>query len=98
MGRWTGSQIEFHGLTDQMGLDFHHRQENVQKARSGVFGEESPEGRKWAREVPRVFQEEDYASGWDRLVDRWQKVRGRSKRAALRGLMQDVSQPLEMIR
>lgn len=38
---WIRNQIEFHGLTEDIGLDFYHLQENVQKARRALFGEDS---------------------------------------------------------
>ena len=38
---WIHNQIEFHGLTDDIGLDFYYLQEDAQKARRGLFGEES---------------------------------------------------------
>ena len=65
---WIRNQIEFHGLVDEIGLDFYHLRENAQKSRRIVFGEESPEGKAWLEETMHVFRHEGYDAAWKRLV------------------------------
>jgi len=65
---WIRNQIEFHGLVDEIGLDFYHLRENVQKSRRIVFGEESPNGKAWLEEVMHAFRHEGYDGAWQRLV------------------------------
>lgn len=65
---WIRNQIEFHGLVDEIGLDFYHLRENAQKSRRIVFGEESAEGKAWLEETMHVFRHEGYDAAWERLV------------------------------
>jgi len=44
---WIRNQIDFHGLTQDIGLDFYHLQDYAQTTRRAVFGEESDEGQHW---------------------------------------------------
>jgi len=40
------NQITFHGLTQDIGLDFYHLRENIQKARRVLYGDDSEEGQR----------------------------------------------------
>lgn len=81
---------------DGLGLDFYHLSENVHKARRGVFGEESEEGRVWAEELMHTFRHERYEAAWDRLVSWRGGIRGKKRKAADR-LLNYVSSRSEMI-
>jgi len=95
---WIRNQIEFHGLTQNIGLDFYHLQENAQKARRGVFGEESEEGQLWVNGLMHAFKHEGYNSAWDVLVNTRTPLRSAKKRAAINSLMQYAAERREMIR
>jgi hypothetical protein len=95
---WIRNQFEFHGLVDAIGLDFYHLQENAQKARRIVFGEESPEGTAWLGELMHTFKHEGYDAGWDRMVALRATLRSPSKRAAADRLLQYAAERQEMIR
>lgn len=94
---WIRNQIEFHGLTEHIGLDFYHLKENVQKARRSVFGEESEEGQRWVGELMHTFKHEGYDAAWDRLALTRQQLRSAKKRSALNGLMQYTAERRDMI-
>lgn len=94
---WIRNQIEFHGLTENIGLDFYHLQENVQKARRSVFGEECEEGKRWVGELMHTFKHGGYDAAWDRLVQTRQQLRSAKKRSALNGLMQYTAERRDMI-
>jgi len=94
---WIRNQIEFHGLTEQIGLDFYHLQDYAQTTRRAVFGEESEEGRRWLEQLMHTFKHEGCDAAWEQLTA-WQRpLRGR-KRAAARRLLQYVAERREMIR
>jgi hypothetical protein len=95
---WIRNQFEFHGLVDAIGLDFYHLQENAQKARRIVFGEESPEGTVWLGQLMHTFKHEGYDAGWDRMVALRATLRSPSKRAAADRLLQYAAERQEMIR
>jgi len=94
---WIRNQIEFHGLTENIGLDFYHLQENAQKARRSLFGEESEEGSRWVSELMHTFKHEGYDAAWERLVLTRKGLRSAAKRSALDGLMQYMAQRRDMI-
>jgi len=95
---WIRNQIEFHGLTTNIGLDFFHLQENAQKARRCLFGEGSDEGRVWVRELMHTFKHDGYDTAWDTLVLARKPLRSVKKRSALNGLMQYSAERRDMIR
>jgi len=95
---WIRNQIEFHGLTENIGLDFFHLQENVPKARRRLFGEESDEGRLWVREMMHRFKHDGYDSAWDTLALTRKTLRREKKRSALDSLMQYSAERRDMIR
>ena len=94
---WIRNQLELHGLVDAIGLDFYHLQENVQKARRGVFGEESPEGKTWLADLMHVFKHDGFDPALDRLTA-WCTELRRSKRAAAKQLLQYIAERHDMIR
>lgn len=95
---WIRNQIEFHGLTEHIGLDFYHLQENAQKARRGVFGEDSNEGRLWISDLMHTFKHDGYDAAYGRLEATRKPLRSTKKRAAMNGLMQYAAQRHDMIR
>ena len=94
---WIRNQIEFHGLTSDIGLDFYHLQDYAQKTRRVVFGDESEEGQRWLSELMHTFKHEGYDAAWDRLTA-WSKPLRGGKRIAARRLLQYVAERQEMIR
>jgi hypothetical protein len=94
---WIRNQFEFHGLVDAIGLDFYHLQENAQKARRVVFGEESPEGQTWLGQLMQTLKHEGYEAGWGRMVALRATLRSPSKRTATDRLLQYVAERKEMI-
>ncbi len=96
---WIREQMQLHlAELDGLGLDFYHLSENVHRARRGVFGEDSPEGRCWADELMHVFKHQGYGAAWERLVQ-WRASLARSrKRKPADRLLKYVSARQEMIR
>ncbi len=77
---WIRNQIEFHGLTGAIGLDFWHLQDYAQKTRRAVFGDESPDGKSWLRELMHTFKHNGYDPAADKLTAWRQPLRGASVR------------------
>jgi hypothetical protein len=94
---WIRNQIEFHGLTGNIGLDFWHLQDYAQKTRRAVFGEESPEGNRWLGELMHTFKHDGYDAAYDQLTAWRQPLRG-AKRTAANRLLQYAAERHEMIR
>ncbi len=94
---WIRNQFELHGLVDVIGLDFYHLQENVQKARRVVFGEDSEAGKAWVGEIMHAFKHDGYDAAWERLIDWRATLRSRSKRQAANQLLGYVAERREMI-
>jgi hypothetical protein len=65
---WIRNQFELSGFVKDLGLDFYHLQDNVQKARRSVFGEDSSEGQTWLQELLHTFKHEGYNTAWDGLT------------------------------
>jgi hypothetical protein len=95
---WIRNQIEFHGLAQNIGLDFYHLQENAQKARRSLFGEESEEGQQWVNGLMHTFKHDGYDAAWDVLATTRTPLRSPKKRAAVDGLMQYAGERRDMIR
>ncbi len=94
---WIRNQIELHGLTGNIGLDFYHLRDNAQKARRVVFGEDSEDGEIWVGDLMHTLKHQGYSEAYDELVA-WRKpLRGR-KRAAADRLIQYMSERIDMIR
>jgi hypothetical protein len=91
------NQIEFHGLADDIGLDYYHLRDNVHKTRRIVFGEESETGRTWMKELMGKFYSEAYDAAYDSLVEWRVPLRG-AKRAEANRLLNFVSERRDMIR
>jgi hypothetical protein len=97
---WIREQLELHlAELDGLGLDFYHLGENVHRARRGVFGEQSAEGKTWADELMHTFKHDGYDVAWEQLIE-WRAKIGRSptKRKAANRLLNYVSQRQAMIR
>lgn len=94
---WIRNQIEFHGLTSHIGLDFWHLQDYAQKTRRVVFGEESPEGKSWLGDLMHTFKHEGYDAAYDKLTAWRGPLRG-AKRTAANRLLQYVAERHEIIR
>ena len=95
---WIRNQIEFHGLTQNIGLDFYHLQENAQKARRSLFGEEAEEGQHWVSGLMHTFKHDGYDAAWDVLATTRTPLRSPKKRTAINGLMQYAGERRDMIR
>jgi hypothetical protein len=94
---WIRNQIELHGLTSDIGLDFWHLQDYAQKTRRATFGEESPEGQRWLGELMHTFKHDGYDAAYDQLTAWRGPLRG-AKRAAANSLLQYAAERHEMIR
>jgi hypothetical protein len=94
---WIRNQIEFHGLTEDIGLDFYHLQDYAQTTRRAVFGEESEEGRHWLGQLMHTFKHEGWEAAWEQLTA-WQKPLRGTKRKAAHRLLQYVAERRDMIR
>lgn len=94
---WIRNQIEFHGLTSDIGLDFYHLQDNAQKAKRVLFGEGADEGPAWVGNLMHTFKHEGYDTAWEMLVADRRALRSPRKRAALNGLMQYAAERRDMI-
>jgi len=95
---WIRNQFELHGLVDAIGLDFYHLQENAQKARRAVFGEDSCEGKDWIGELMHAFKHDGYDTAWERLTAWRATLHSQTKRASAGQLMQYVAERRDMIR
>jgi hypothetical protein len=95
---WIRNQFELHGLVDAIGLDFYHLQENAQKARRGIFGEESPDGQTWLQNLMHTFKHDGYDAAWDLLTSQRAALRSPRKRAAANQLLGYVAEREEIIR
>lgn len=96
---WIREQMKLHfAELDALGLDFYHLSENVHRARRGVFGEESPEGKAWADELMHVFKHDGCSTAWDRILSWRTTLRGKTKRKAADRLIHFISQRRDMIR
>lgn len=94
---WIRNQIEFHGLTENIGLDFYHLQDYAQKTRRVVFGDESAEGGRWVNHLMHTFKHDGYDGAWDQLTA-WQKPLRGAKRTAAKRLLQYAAERHDMIR
>ncbi len=94
---WIRNQIEFHGLTSDIGLDFYHLQDYAQKTRRIVFGEQTPQGQEWTENLMHAFKHDGYQTAWNRLIDWRKRLRGGKRRAADR-LLQYAGERRDMIR
>lgn len=93
---WIRNEIELYGLVSDLGLDYYHLRENVQKARLAVHGE-SVEGQAWREQVMGLFYERGYEAAWEYLVA-WRSTLRGAKRAAADRLLGYVAERREMIR
>jgi hypothetical protein len=94
---WIRNQIELHGLTSDIGLDFWHLQDYAQKTRRAVFGEESPEGQHWLKKLMHTFKHDGYDAAYDQLTAWRAPLRG-ARRAAANSLLQYAAERHAMIR
>lgn len=93
---WIRNEIELYGLVSDLGLDYYHLRENVQKARLAIYGE-SAEGQTWRETVMGLFYEQGYDVAWDHLVAWRATLRGNKRQAADR-LLGYVAERRETIR
>jgi hypothetical protein len=95
---WIRNQFEFHGLVDAIGLDFYHMQENVQKARHQIFGEDRrSEGETWVAQLMHKAKHDGYNAVWGELVE-FRKTQRGGKRGAVDHLLAFMAQRREIIR
>jgi hypothetical protein len=95
---WIRNQLELHGLVEAIGLDFYHLQENAQKARRAVFGEESAEGKAWVGQLMHTFKHDGYDAAWNQLTTWRSTLESPTQRVAADRLMQYVAERHDMIR
>lgn len=94
---WIRNQIEFHGISKNMGLDFWHLRDHTQETRRAVFGAESEDALKWRDDLMHKFRDDGYDAAWDSLTT-WRKPLRGTKRVAAQGLMQYAAELHHMIR
>jgi hypothetical protein len=93
---WIRNEIELHGVVDDLGLDYYHLRENVQKSRQVVYGAD-PAGEVWKDEIMGLFYEQGYDAVWERLIP-WRAGLRRAKRAAAETLLNYIAERRSMIR
>jgi len=93
---WIRNEIELHGLTQEIGLDYFHLRDNAQKARQVLFGD-AEEGQAWRDRIMGLFYTQGVQAGIDALFDERKKRRGR-QREAIDRLLGYVVERTEMIR
>jgi hypothetical protein len=94
---WIRNEIELYGLVNDLGLDYYHLRDNVQKARLAVYGEDNADGQAWRDQTMGLFYERGYGPAFDHLVAWRAKLRG-SKRTAADRLLGYVVERRETIR
>jgi hypothetical protein len=97
---WIRNELELHGVVDEIGLDFYHLSEHVEKARLAVFGEEAEAGKQWAEGMMHCFKHEGYQAACKRLRD-WKDSHGsgaKERKQAAKVLMGYITPRREMIR
>lgn len=94
---WIRNQIEFHGLTGDIGLDFWHLQDYAQKTRRAVYGEESDQGQAWHADLMHTFKHEGYDAAYDKLTA-WRGALRGAKRTAANRLLGYAAERHELIR
>ena len=68
-------------------LDFYHATEHVHKARRDIWGEASPEGEQWAKDLIGRMYEEDFTHWSQALITTRASLRGPAKRKAIDALI-----------
>jgi hypothetical protein len=94
---WIRNEIELHGLVDQLGLDYYHLRENVQKARLSIYGEQGDDGAAWRDEIMGLFYERGHSAAWERLIA-WRSTLPSGKHEAADRLMGYVAERRENVR
>jgi hypothetical protein len=69
-------------------LDFYHAAQHVHQTRRAVYGEQDPNGTRWAEELIDALLNRPHEEWWDQLVRTRAKLRAPAKRQAMDGLMQ----------
>ena len=93
---WIRNQIELHGLTQEIGLDYYHLRDNVQKARQALFND-AEKGQAWRDRIMGLFYKQGVQAGINVLLEERKKRRGR-QREALDRLLGYVVERTDMIR
>lgn len=93
---WIRNEIELYGLVDELGLDYYHLRDYVQKTRLAVYGE-TAEGQAWRDKIMGLFHERGYDPAFAELVTWRSTLRGSQRKAADR-LLAYVAERREMIR
>ncbi len=95
---WIRNQLEEEPLgLSGLGLDFYHLSENVHRCRRSVYGDENPDGEKWADELLHTFKHGGYSAAWDQLVEWRRTLEGSRRKQAGDRLMNYVSGRRDMI-
>jgi hypothetical protein len=95
---WIRNQLEEEPLgLSGLGLDFYHLSENVHRCRRSVYGDENPDGEKWADELLHTFKHAGYSAAWEHLVEWRRTLKGTRRKQAGDRLMNYVSERRDMI-
>jgi hypothetical protein len=95
---WIRNQIQRQSLPlDDLGLDFYHLKENVQKTRREIYGDDDEVGRQWLDQTLHSFKHSGYDITWQQLLE-WRVGLGRGRRAAADRLLNYISERREMIK
>jgi hypothetical protein len=95
---WIRNQLEEEPLgLSGLGLDFYHLSENVHRCRRSVYGDENPDGEKWADELLHTFKHAGYSTAWEQLVEWRRTLKGTRRKQAGDRLMNYVTERRDMI-
>jgi hypothetical protein len=95
---WIRNQLQAQSLPlEVIELDFYHLEENVQKARRVVYGEDCDPGQPWAAAVAHTAKHEGYAALPDQLVAWKATLRGAKRRKAAAVLLDYVTDRRTMV-
>jgi hypothetical protein len=79
-------------------LDFFHLGEHVHAARRDIFGEENPDGRRWAEEQLHTLRHAPPEESWRKLLDWRSSLRGKKARESADALLGYIGERREMLR
>jgi len=95
---WIRNQLEEEPLgLSGLGLDFYHLSENVHRCRRSVYGDENPDGEKWADALLHTFKHAGYSAAWEQLVEWRRTLKGTRRKQAGDRLMNYVTERRDMI-
>lgn len=78
-------------------LDYYHLREHVIKASQAVFGLDNPQARNWRQQITGIILEQGPVEALEHITGLYKRLRARSKRKALEGLIGYIGQRLDML-